>query len=57
MNRIYVVNGQKPSLEQLKEVEEAAKHEINFEDCDELTPEMEKAIKCVINCRNRRKNV
>lgn len=56
MDRTYVTNGQKPTLEQIKEVEEAAKHEINFDGCEELTPELEKAFKSAIRNRNRRKN-
>lgn len=56
MDRTYVTNGQKPTLEQLKEVEEAAKHEINFDGCEELTPELEKAFESAVRNRNRQKN-
>ena len=51
----YSVNqGQKPTSEQLKEVEKAAKMPITFdEDSPELTPDMEKALKCAVAQRNR----
>ncbi len=46
--------GQKPTAEQLKEVEEAAKLPITFdEDSPELTPDMEKAFRCAVAQRNR----
>ncbi len=49
--------GQKPTEEQLKEVEEAAKKPIEFdEDCEELSPAMMKAFRCAVIQRNRRKN-
>ncbi len=52
-----IENGQKPTEEQLKEIEEAKKHPITFdEDCQELSPAMIKAFKCVTVQRNRRKN-
>ena len=48
--------GQKPTEEQLKEVEEAKKYPIVFdEDCEELSPAMMKAFKSAIVQRNRRK--
>ena len=48
---------QKPTAEQLKEVEEAKKYPIEFdEDCQELSPAMMKAFKCAVVQRNRRKN-
>lgn len=48
--------GQKPTEEQLMEVEEAKKHPIVFdEDCPELSPELIKAFKCAAIQRNRRK--
>ncbi len=52
-----IENGQKPTEEQLKEIEEAKKHPITFdEDCQELSPAMIKAFKCATVQRNRRKN-
>ncbi len=52
-----IENGQKPTEEQLKEIEEAKKHPITFdEDCQELSPAMIKAFKCAAVQRNRRKN-
>lgn len=49
--------GQGPTAEQLKEVEEAGKHPIVFdEDCEELSPAMMKAFQCAVANRNRRKN-
>ena len=47
---------QKPTKEQLEEVEAAAKREIVFdEDCPELTPALIKAFKCSAAYRNRAK--
>ena len=52
-----LVKGQGPTEEQLKEVEEATKHPIVFdEDCEELSPAMMKAMRCAVAQRNRRKN-
>ena len=57
LKTIVIENGQKPTPEQLKEVEEAKKYPIEFdEDCEELSPAMMKAFKCVVVQRNRRKN-
>lgn len=48
--------GQKLTSEQLKEIEEAKKHPIVFdEDCKELSPAMMKAFKSAAIQRNRRK--
>lgn len=48
--------GQKLTSEQLKEIEEAKKHPIVFdEDCEELSPAMMKAFKSAAIQRNRRK--
>lgn len=48
--------GQKPSPEQLKEVDEASKSPIVFdEDCKELSPAMLNALKCAVKQRNRYK--
>lgn len=53
---LIIENGQKPTEEQLKEVEEAKKHPIIFdEDCQELSPAMMKAFKSAVVQRNRRK--
>ena len=47
---------QKPTKEQLAEVEEAKKHPIVFgEDCRELSPDMMKALESAVALRNRRK--
>ncbi|MCR5591435.1 MAG: hypothetical protein K6F73_07845 [Lachnospiraceae bacterium] len=56
MIKTYVIEpGQKPTAEQLKEVEEAKKRPIEFdEDCEELSPEMIKAFKSTIVQRNRK---
>ena len=58
MTKTYVIKaGEKPTEEQLREVEEAQKHPIVFdEDCKELSPAMVKAFKSAVVNRNRRKN-
>lgn len=49
---------QKPTEEQIRQIEEAAKQEIVFdEDSPELTPAMEKAFRLAAKSRNRQKNV
>ena len=49
--------GQKPTEEMRKEVEEARKHPITFdEDCPELSPAMYKAFKSAAIQRNRHRN-
>ena len=52
MTRTFTIeNGQKPTEEQLKEVQEAQMHPITFdEDCQELSPALMKALK-VLLCR------
>ena len=53
---LTIENGQRPTEEQLKEVEEAKKHPIVFdEDCQELSPAMMKAFKSAVVQRNRKK--
>lgn len=53
---LIIENGQKPTEEQLREVEEANKHPIVFdEDCKELSPAMMKAFKSAVIQQNRRK--
>lgn len=53
---VIIESGQKPTKEQLKEVEEAQKSPIIFdEDCEELSPTMMKAFKSAVVQRNRRK--
>lgn len=53
-----IEHGQKPTVEQLQEVEEAAKSPIVFdEDCEELSPALKKAFKSAVVIRNRRKSV
>ena len=58
MTETFTINsGQKPTPEQLKEVEEAKKYPITFdEDCPELSPAMVKAFKSAVVQRNRKKN-
>lgn len=58
MIKTFIIeNGQKPTEEQLKEIEEAKKHPIVFdEDCQELSPMMMKAFKSAVVQRNRKKN-
>lgn len=57
MIKTYIINkSDKPTKEQLEEIEEAKKYPIVFDDdCQELSPEMIKAFKCVVAQRNRRK--
>lgn len=57
MTRTLIIeSGQRPTVEQLNEVEEAKKHPIIFdEDCEELSPAMMKAFKSAIVQRNRKK--
>lgn len=57
MTKTLVINpGEKLTEEQLREVEEAKKHPIVFdEDCKELSPAMMKAFKSAVIQRNRRK--
>ena len=57
MTRTFIIeNGQKPTEEQLREIEEAKKHPIVFdEDCQELSSAMMKAFKSAVVQRNRKK--
>ena len=49
---------QKPTSEQIRQIEEAAKREIVFdEDSPELTPAMEKAFRLAAKNRNTQRNV
>ena len=61
MIRTVTLNrNQKPTKEQIRQIEEAAKKEIVFdEDSPELTPEMEKAFRLAAKKRNshRKTNV
>ena len=60
MIRTVTLNrGQKPTEEQIRQIEEAAKREIVFdEDAPELTPAMEKAFRLAAKNRNtQRKTV
>lgn len=46
---LTINKGQKPTAEQLREVEEAKKYPIEFdEDCKELSPAMIKTFKCAM---------
>lgn len=58
MTRTYTINkGQKPTEEQLREVMEAKKRQIVFdEDSPELSPAMYKAFKSSVIQRNRKQN-
>ncbi len=57
LKTLIIEKGQKPTKEQLEEVEEAKRHPIIFdEDCQELSPAMMKAFKSAVVQRNRRKN-
>lgn len=57
MTKTFIIKeGQKPTKEQLEEIKEAAKHEIQFdEDSPELSPAMYKAFQCSVAQRNRRR--
>ena len=57
MTKTFILKeGQTPTEEQMKEVREAAKREVRFdEDCPELSPAMYKAFQCSAAQRNRRK--
>ena len=59
MTRTFIIeSGQKLTKEQLKEVEEARKSPIVFdEDCEELSPAMMKAFKSAVVQRNRKKGL
>ena len=51
-----IESGQRPTEEQLEEIEESKKHPIVFdEDCAELSPAMMKAFKSAVIQRNRKK--
>jgi hypothetical protein len=58
MTKTLTINkGQRLTEEQLREVEEAKKYPITFdEDCEELSPAMMKAFKSAVVHRNRKKN-
>ena len=57
MTKTFIIeNGQKPTEEQIREVEEARKSPIVFdEDCEELSPAMMKAFRSAVVQRNRNK--
>lgn len=57
MTKTFVMNkGQKPTNEQLREVMEAKRYPIVFdEDCPELSPAMYKAFQSSVIQRNRQK--
>ncbi len=53
---LIIGSGQKPAEEQLREVEEAKRSPIVFdEDCEALSPAMMKAFKSAVVQRNRKK--
>ena len=54
---LTIDKGQKPTPEQLNEIEEAMKYPIEFDpDCEELSQAMVKALQCATKQSNRRKN-
>ncbi len=57
MTKTFIIDsGQKPTEEQLKEIEDAKNNPIVFdEDCEELSPAMMKAFKSAVVQRNRKK--
>ncbi len=57
MTKTFIIeNGQKPTDEQLKEIEDAKNNPIVFdEDCEELSPAMMRAFKSAVVQRNRKK--
>lgn len=57
MTKTFTIKkGQKPTEEQLREVEEAKNVPIVFdEDCEELSDAMIKAFRCAVGKRNRNK--
>lgn len=56
LKTLTIEPGQRLTEEQMKEIEEAKKHPIVFdEDCQELSPAMVKAFKSAVIQRNRRK--
>ncbi len=57
MTKTFIIEkGQKPTEEQIQEIREAAKRPVVFdEDCPEMSPAMEKAFRCAVTQRNRRK--
>ena len=55
---VILDKNQKPTKEQLKQIEDAAKREIVFdEDSPELTPEMEEAFRLAAKYRNTHKKM
>lgn len=57
MTKTFIIEkDQKPTEEQIQEIREAAKRPVVFdEDCPEMSPAMEKAFRCAVIQRNRRK--
>lgn len=55
---VTLARNQKPTEEQIWQIEEAAKREIVFnEDSPELTPAMEKAFRLAAKNRNTQRNI
>lgn len=53
-----IESGQQLTKEQIREIEEAKKRPITFdEDCEELSPAMVKAFQSSVTQRNRRKKM
>ena len=57
MTKTFIIDsGQKPTEEQLKEIEDAKNNPIVFdEDCEELSPAMMKAFKSAVVQRKKKK--
>lgn len=55
---VTLARNQKPTEEQIRQIEEAAKRDIVFdEDSPELTPAMEKAFRLAAKNRNTQRNI
>lgn len=55
---VTLARNQKPTEEQIRQIEEAAKRKIVFdEDSPELTPAMEKAFRLAAKNRNTQRNI
>ena len=58
IRKVTLDRNQKPTTEQIKQIEDAAKREIIFdEDSPELTPAMEKAFRLAAKNRNTQRNI
>lgn len=58
IRKVTLDRNQKPTMEQIKQIEEAKKREIVFdEDSPELTPAMEKAFRLAAKNRNTQRKM